>query len=63
MKRSALLVWVRSQGCILKREGRTHSLWMNPRTGTVGAVPRRPEIPDALARRIVQALSVSDAGD
>ncbi len=57
MKRSALL---RRQGCYLKREGRSHSLWCNPQTGHVEAVPRHTEIPDKLAREICQALSAPD---
>src|SRR2546429_1775711 len=31
-------------GCYLKREGRSHSLWCNPKTGHVEAVPRHTEV-------------------
>lgn len=44
MKRSSLLTHLRRHGCYLKREGRAHSLWTNPRTGAVEAVPRHVEI-------------------
>lgn len=40
MKRSALLRHLRYHGCYLKREGRSHSLWCNPKTGHVEAVPK-----------------------
>jgi mRNA interferase HicA len=40
MKRTGLLKHLRKHGCVLKREGRGHSLWMNPRTGQTEAVPR-----------------------
>ena len=30
MKRNALLKHLRLHGCVLKREGRSHSLWLNP---------------------------------
>jgi len=40
MKRSSLLQHLRRHGCYLKREGRAHSLWCNPQTGAVEAVPR-----------------------
>jgi hypothetical protein len=49
MKRTALLKHLRRYGCYLKREGRSHSLWINPRTGEVEAIPRHTEIADRLA--------------
>ncbi len=60
MKRNALLKYLRKNGCYLKREGGSHSLWMNPKTGTVEAVPRHSEIPDILARKICKGLSIPD---
>ncbi|MCA9245589.1 MAG: type II toxin-antitoxin system HicA family toxin [Planctomycetales bacterium] len=60
MKRSALLRHLRKCGCYLKREGRSHSLWTNPSTGEVEAVPRHTEIQDNLARKICRGLSVPD---
>ena len=55
MKRSALLQHLRRHGCILKREGGAHSLWTNPTTGSVEAIPRHTEIPNTLARRLAEA--------
>ena len=40
MKRSRLLRHLRRHGCHLKREGSAHSLWTNPKTGVVEAIPR-----------------------
>ena len=62
MKRDALLRHLRRNGCVLKREGRSHSLWMNLGTGAVEAVPRHTEIPDMLARKICRGLSVNELG-
>jgi hypothetical protein len=62
VKRSSLLQHLRRHGCYLKREGRAHSLWCNPNTGAVEAVPRHTEIPNGLARRICRNLSVPEAG-
>ncbi len=62
MKRSALLKHLRKHGCILKREGRAHSLWTNPQTGHVEAVPRHTEVSDRLARKICRKLSVPEIG-
>jgi len=60
VKRSALLRHLRRSGCVLKREGGAHSLWLNPATGAVEAIPRHPEIPDLLARKICRGLGVPE---
>ncbi len=60
MKRSALLRHLRRYGCYLKREGAEHSLWSNPQTGQIEAVPRHVEIPDKLAKKICKGLSVPE---
>ncbi|MGH9484340.1 MAG: type II toxin-antitoxin system HicA family toxin, partial [Terriglobales bacterium] len=56
MKRSSLLRHLRRFGCVLRREGSAHSLWVNPNNGATSAVPRHVEIADRLARRICQQL-------
>jgi mRNA interferase HicA len=58
MKRQALLQHLRRHGCTLKREGSAHSLWHNPLTGRVEAIPRHTEIPDLLAKKICKSLSI-----
>jgi hypothetical protein len=58
MKRQALLQHLRRHGCILKREGAAHSLWLNPLTGRIEAIPRHTEIPDLLAKKICKSLSI-----
>ncbi|HEU0022484.1 MAG TPA: type II toxin-antitoxin system HicA family toxin [Dehalococcoidia bacterium] len=62
MRRGDLLRHLRRYGCTLKREGRSHSLWQNPATGTVEAVPRHNEIANQLARKICRALSIPELG-
>ena len=62
MKREALLRHIRRFGCVLLREGRAHTLYANPSTGKMEAVPRHIEIPDKLARKICRGLSVPEAG-
>ena len=44
MKRKDLERKLRIAGCYLKREGASHSLWINPKTGVIEAVPRHKEI-------------------
>jgi hypothetical protein len=53
---------LRKHGCHLKREGRSHSLWTNPATGAIEAVPRHTELSDILARKICRGLSVPEIG-
>jgi len=60
MKREALLRHLRMHGCYLKREGGSHSLWSNPKTGQMEAVPRHAEIPNKLAKKICRGLSISE---
>lgn len=56
MKRRDLERRLRIAGCYLKREGGSHSLWLNPKTGVMEAVPRHVEIKEPLARKILRNL-------
>ena len=58
MKREVLLKHLRKNSCYLKREGASHSLWMNPVTGAVEAIPRHKEIANKLVKKICKNLSV-----
>ena len=57
MKKVDLERRLRIAGCYLKREGRSHSLWINPKTGILEAVPRHKEIKDPLAKKILKSLN------
>jgi predicted RNA binding protein YcfA (HicA-like mRNA interferase family) len=57
MKRRDLERRLRVAGCYLKREGSAHSLWINPKTGAIEAVPRHNEIKEPLARKILKNLA------
>jgi len=59
MKRKDLEKMLRLAGCYLKREGNAHSLWINPKTGVVEAVPRHTEIKEPLAKKILKSLDAS----
>ena len=61
MKRGDLLRHLRKHGCHLKREGRSHSLWTNPATGALEAIPRHTEISDIRgAQDLSRALDPRD---
>ncbi len=59
MKRRELEKRLRIAGCVLKREGASYALWINPRTGAIEAVPRHSEIKEPLARKILKALGAA----
>ncbi len=56
MKRRDLEQKLRIVGCYLKREGGSHSLWVNPKNGVVEAIPRHREIKEPLAKKILKNL-------
>ena len=56
MKRRDLEKKLRIAGCYLKREGSSHSLWINPKNGKIEAIPRHKEIKEPLARKILKSL-------
>jgi mRNA interferase HicA len=60
VKQRELLRHLRKNGCHLKRQGREHELWINPRTGWIEAVPRHAELSDHLARRVCRNLSIPE---
>jgi mRNA interferase HicA len=60
VKRGALLRHLRYHGCVLKREGGSHSLWTNPANANVEAVPRHTEVPNILAKKICRNLGVPE---
>jgi hypothetical protein len=58
MKRSRLLKHLRSNGCRFEREGRRHSIWINPHADLSTAVPRHRDIPFRTAMKICQELKI-----
>jgi len=59
MKRRDLERRLRIAGCYLKRVGSGHSLWVNPKTGSMEAVPRHSALKEPLARRILRNLGAT----
>ncbi len=57
MKRRDLEKKLRVAGCYLKREGSSHSLWINPNNGVIEAIPRHREIKEPLARKILKNMN------
>jgi len=57
MKRTDLERKLRIAGCYLKREGSSHSIWINPKMGVTEAVPRHTDIKEPLARKILKNMN------
>lgn len=58
MKRRELLRHLEAEGCHCARDTGPHSIWRNPHTGEIQAVPRHVEIDYFLAKKICRRLSV-----
>ena len=56
MKRRDLEKRLRLAGCFMKREGKSHSLWINLKTGVIEAIPRHTDIKEPLAKKILKRL-------
>lgn len=58
MKHSELIRMLKKAGCLLKRHGASHDIWLNPKTGATTTVPRHgsKEIKDKTARGILDDL-------
>ena len=62
MKRPALIRHLRSHGCQMVREGRSHLIWINTENGRRQTIPRHTEIKNQLARRICRQLGLPEIG-
>ena len=60
MKRRELVKHLEQHGCMLLREGSSHSIYTNPQTGRKEAIPRHIEIKKHLGRSICRNLGVPE---
>ena len=60
MKRVDLIRHLEAQGCRLRREGGSHSVYLNPEKRRVSTVPRHREVNDFLARKICRDLEIAE---
>lgn len=58
MKRLDLIRHLEKQGCVLLREGGSHTMYANRAAQRASAVPRHREINDFLARKICRDLQI-----
>jgi predicted RNA binding protein YcfA (HicA-like mRNA interferase family) len=60
MKRQDLVRHLQKHGCQLLREGRGHSVWVNPTNGQQSSLPRHREINEYTARGICRQLGIPE---
>ena len=58
MKRRDLIRELVEAGCYLRRSGKRHDIYMNPRNGKTAPVPRHPEIRESLCDLIRKQLGL-----
>jgi predicted RNA binding protein YcfA (HicA-like mRNA interferase family) len=58
MKRRDLIRHIERHGCVLVREGHSHTIFENPANGNRTSVPRHRELPEPLIRVICRQLDV-----
>jgi predicted RNA binding protein YcfA (HicA-like mRNA interferase family) len=49
---------LRGLGCVLYREGGTHTVWLNPANRKMASVPRHREIKEGTVRGICKQLEI-----
>jgi len=60
MKRRDLIRHLEQQGCVLFREGSSHTVYVNRAAKKTSTIPRHREINDFLARKICRDLEVQE---
>lgn len=58
MKRGALLTHLKKHVCLLRREGRRHTLYINPENNRISTIPRHREVDNILANKICKDLDI-----
>jgi hypothetical protein len=58
VKRGEFIRELVAGGCYLKRHGKKHDLYANPRTGKQAPVPRHSELKDSLCALIRKQLGI-----
>ena len=61
MKRSQLIRELIAAGCCyLKRHGKRHDIYLNPKTGQKAPIPRHAEIKESLCMLIRRQLGITE---
>ena len=58
MKRRKLIKYLKLNDCVLRREGRSHSIWENTKNGKRTSVPRHNEVAEFTVKAICKQLKI-----
>lgn len=58
MKRRQLIRHLEEKGCVFIREGGNHTIYKNPRSSKLSAIPRHWEIKEFLVKKICDDLDI-----
>ncbi len=58
MKRTALIRELVNGGCYLRRHGKKHDIYVNPKDGRKAPIPRHSEIKESLCELIKRQLGL-----
>jgi mRNA interferase HicA len=58
MKLADLERHLRAHGCVLHRQGGSHSIWLNPANRKITSVPRHREVKENTTRAIFKQLDI-----
>ena len=58
MKRNAFIKHLKTNGCVLLREGANHTLYLNPNNGKKSTVGRHPVLSDLMCKIICKQLEI-----
>jgi len=58
MNRGNLIRELTNLGCVLKRHGKKHDIYLNPSNGKQAPIPRHKEIKESLCKLIKKQLEI-----
>lgn len=59
MKRGHFIKMIVNEGCYLKRHGKKHDIYKNPKNGKQAPVPRHPELKETLCELILKQPGIN----
>jgi mRNA interferase HicA len=58
MKRKELIKYIERFGCVFYREGRKHTVYLNPKNRQTSTIPRHTDVDEYLTIKICKDLGV-----
>ncbi len=58
MKRKDIIRYIERCGCVFFREGKKHTVYLNPQNKQISTIPRHNDVDDYLANKICKDLGI-----